>query len=486
MTQRAGIARLGNLTGGEATVFPASAMPSKFSCLMQNCHVSESGSIAKIPGYVRVNAASCGVQLTSGFRYRMMDGTVVTLVAGGGTIYRLVGDALSPIKTGLNTSALLSFAAIGNTCIIVNGVDPHMKYDGNNVTELGANVPAHCFFAHVHKGRVWMLGRDGIAYHSALNAPTDFSTPVNAGYIDFKFVLKRGVELLDCKTYIDLQVFFFRDAVVIYAGSNPTSEGDYRIVQQIDETGIARSNGSCPFGTDLVFVAPSGIKTLRQVVATGGLGFVGNLDQAIAAELYQDIKRAGSLSVCHYPARGWLVFQIGNVIRIYNYVYKAWGRLVGGAINHVFSDDAGEMFFCGNGYLYRYGTGWTFDGALPEMIWETAWLTLSRQGFKTYPKILEITAFPERPLSLQMETMFDMAPPMAGQTTQIEIGPLNMTDIDAVTDWDGLYPIDEVLFTSLRVPLFGGGRMMRLRFRNVSALPVSIADLAIQYQQGGF
>lgn len=180
-----------NFTGGQASIFPLNAMPPKYSMRMQNCHITGRGSIGKVPGYEKVNANSINLPLTNGFEFRKSDGTTIMLAAGSGNIYKHEANgSLTAIKQGLGPGANVSFTSINDICIMANGVDAPMKYDGAAVSALGGTPPAKGSIPHVHKGRVWLLDKDAMmAYYSALDAPEDWTTAQNAGYIDFKFMV---------------------------------------------------------------------------------------------------------------------------------------------------------------------------------------------------------------------------------------------------------------------------------------------------------
>ena len=203
---------LGNFTGGEAYAYPLTAMPVKYSLLMKNCYISERGTICRVPGYIKINSASVGVNLTSGYNYIKNDGTSMLLFAGGGKIFKYQSGELVEIKNDMDTSAKVYFSNFANNCIISNGVDRPLRYDGTSFTEL-TDYDVTCYKSHVHKGRLWFIDNANrtIAYHSGLN---DFA---KEGYIDFKYILPEGDELVDMTTFVDLLVFFFKNHIAIYS-----------------------------------------------------------------------------------------------------------------------------------------------------------------------------------------------------------------------------------------------------------------------------
>lgn len=475
-----------DFTGGEASIFPATAMPSKYSTLLQNAFISEHGSIEKIPGYVKVNTTPVAETLTSGFEFRKSDGTVITLGAGGGKIYKSTGATLTSIKTGLDTTAKVFFSQINDLVIMSNGVNPMMKYDGTTVTNLGGTPPATGYKTSVHKGRVWVIERTNkmLASHSALNAPEDYTTAGNAGYIDFRFVLNKGDELVDIVTYVDLHVFVFRDHIAIYSGSNPTATGDYKLVQLIEGTGAVSSDVTLGLGTDLALLYQSGMKSLRQVVTTGSLN-TNDLSKLIDPTLRIELKTASIFSTAHYPKLGWVLLLINDKVWIYSYTWKAWYRMVGADVKGMFGTTDGKVYLCGTGYLYQYDSGWDFAGVNPQWMWKTAWLALSKSGLLIYPKLLQLVSQSGVANTIGLSVSYDLNVPMIENLIDFSTEPDIVNYIDSVIDWDNLNPLDEAAYKEIRFPLYGGGRAMQLTFSNTSNQHVDINDLILYVEQGG-
>jgi hypothetical protein len=482
MRRNANIIPFRDFTGGEASVFPIGAMPPRFSTTLQNCHVSEKAGIAKMPGYVRVNSASIGAQLTSGFEFRRTDGTAILLAAGGGSIYKVnSNNELEAIQTGLNASARVRFAAMNNICIMANGVDPPMRYDGTLVSTLGGTPPATGFKPHVHKGRVWMLERGNkmMASHSALNNPEDWTAANDAGYIDLKYVLKKGDELLDIATYMDLLVFFFRSHVVIYSGTNPASPENFQIVQLIEGVGVIDTDLAQHAGTDLGFLSAEGVKTLRQVVTTGGMN-LGDLSARIDPTIRGEMASGAAYAVGHYPRLGWLMILINDKVWVYSYTHKAWARMVGADCSGMFNTVDGRLYLCGNGFLYKYGEGYSFAGSPMEMKWETGWMTLSRDGRKFFPRLMEIGNYPGSETEIRLEMRYDYSPPQPEWYTAFSTQQSGLA-IDSIEDFDAVNPLDEWMDYTTRIPLFGGGRSMQMVFSNKTDKgPIEFSSIFIQ------
>jgi len=484
--------RYGLMTGGEAHIFSIYDMPYKYSTLLQNCHVSQRGGIEKIPGYIKMNAASCGVNLTTGFEFKKTDGTRLILPSGGGKIFKLDEGAgtLTAIKESLDASAKVSFAATNNLCIMVNGVDTPMKYDGTTVSSLGGSPPATAFKAHVHKGRVWLLGRTNkmLATHSSLNNPEEY-TGGTSGYIDFKYILKKGDELLDVATYVDLLVFYFRDHIVIYSGTTPSGTGaDFQIVQVVEGCGIKETGAIRGYASDAAFIHDAGVKSLKQVVTTGALT-IGEISEAIAPTIRSEIiANTGNVyAMAHYPSKSWIMCLINNKVWIYSYFWKAWGRMVGADVHGLFDTTQKEVFLCGSNYLYKYGAGYDFAGNDIDLIWESPHIAFNRRRGRTgYPKIGEVLMNPSLDTTINYYSKYDYEP-VQPQYYGSFTSPSSYL-FDDVTDVNAIDPFDYVAAnTSKRFPLFGGGKTMQLVFYNNSQVgPIEINDLLVLAELGGY
>jgi len=476
-----------DFTAGEASIFPISKMPFKYSMKLQNCHISLRGGIAKVPGYTKINSSTVTNVIKTGWEFKKTDGTTQILCAGGGKIWKVAGAGLTEIKTGLDSSAKVSFATMKNLCIMVNGVDAPMKYDGTTVSALGGTPPATAFKVHVHKGRVWFLERTNVllATHSALDDPEDYTTADDAGFLDFQYVLRRGGELLDIGTYVDLLIFYFRNTIVIYSGSDPTASGDFAIAQLIEGAGVVDTGTIEGLGTDLALLYDSGVKSLKQIVTTGNLN-MNDLSEAIDPTIRSQILSGSNFSSAHYPSQGWYLLLIGTTIWVYSYTWKAWGRIVGADVNGMFSTASGDLYYCGTGFLYQVDpTVSDFAGVNPAMLWETAWFAFSGKGYKVYPKRAEIITYPFATATITLEMKYDMNLSPATQYTTFDTAPDNLTLWDGVADFDAWTNMDEIPYSKVEIPLFGSGRNAQMIFSNTSDKQVEIDDIIIYGEIGG-
>ncbi len=369
-----------------------------------------------------------------------------------------------------------------------NGVDAVMKYDGTTVSALGGSPPAGAHKVHVHKGRVWLLEKDKMkASFSSLNTPEEWSGG-SSGSIEFKYILKEGDPLYDTNTFVDLQVFLFGDHVALYSGSDPTGSGDYALAQLIKGSGVVATDANINLGTDMAFLHSSGVKSLRQVVTTGQLN-INNISETIDPLIRRLIRQnvSGRYAVAHYPKMGLGMLLIDDRIFLYDYARQAWSRIEDADVYGIFSNISGDVFFTGNGYLYQFDSGWSFDGNDVTMEWRKGWIRVSRQGKYFYPKFAELINGHGPVSTIRMTTRFDSSTSIAGNNY-----PFNTNSVPVLMDemppdiWDNCFYMDAEPYVPVRIPLFGKGKSIEISFTNISSDgPIEINDITIQGVLGG-
>jgi len=492
VVRRGGIPLL-DFSGGEAAVFGTFGMPTKYSYVLQNCHVSERRGVAKTPGYKLVNNNVLTYTMKNGYEFVKTNGTKILLAAGGGTIYKLDANKdLVSIKTGWDANAKVFFATMNDLCLMCNGVNAPIKYDGTTVSALGGSVPVTTFKFHVHKGRVWALERTNklMASHSALYNPEDWTTANDAGYIDFKFVLRKGDELLDVATFVDFVVFFFRSHVAVYSGTIPSgASANFSLAQLIEETGVVGTGTVGALGNDLAYLHDTGVKSLRQVATTGNLN-MGNISEAIDPFIQAEIRdnTTGLYGVAYYPDLSWYVLLIKDRLRIFNTKMKSWSRIVGADVAGIFSASDRKMYLCGTGKLYEYGKGWAFDTKPIPMFWIPGWWTVGKGGQKYYPKFIEIENYMGPNISMNYGVRYDLNvsndETASAFTTELVPSLLDELLPDIL---DNSFYLDQSTHFPVRIPLFGGGKSMQMFFyNNGNTGPIEISSLILQGKLGGF
>lgn len=328
---------------------------------------------------------------------------------------------------------------------------------------------------YVHKNRLWAIGNDRLTgYHSDLRLPTDF-TGDGAGYIDFRFVLPVGDELLDISGALNYLVFFFRNHIVIYSGTDPTATGDFAIYQLIANMGIVAAKTVVNVGTDIFFLTDKGVKNLRQVINAGVMN-VDNVSAAIDQDVVDAVKAntSGVYDSAHYAKYGLVLFLIGTTIFVFNYRNGSWSRIVIPSTNDVskilsmFSASDGSLYLGGYDYLFQFDPAvatYNFAGQAPTYKWKTGMLKVTTAESMFFTEmLLRLASFKAATLTVKARAIgFD-----TGYEDQSDFNEQTIT-ITASTPSD-------IVMNFARAPLFGAGKYIQLEITETPTI-VSNDDL---------
>ncbi len=510
---------LDDFTKGEASIFPIFRFKRGFSVKLENCHISKKGGISKNPGYTKVNTvAVADSTFMSGVEYRRTNGTVERIVVGGGKVYKEVSGVMTALQTiagadfTCNSTAVADYAQLNDILVMCNGVDAPWYYDGTNCdsyTNHGSlnPPPATTDRVHSHGGHIHFLSKDEMTdVLSDLNDGTE-TTGTGAGTIEFKLILKKGDQLMDMASYVNLAVFYFRDHIIIYSGTNISGSVDIMArTQLVEGTGVVGINCIQTIGTDQLFLSSKGLKSLKQVVTTGSLN-MGDLSEFIDPTFMTAINAAASFASAHWPQRSWLLFMLDKVIYVYSYVWKAWGRITGADVNGLFHTIDGTLYFCGTSFIYQYGVIGAFDwaGIEFEWVWEMAWFSASSRGKPFYPKMATIFIEPGVGVDIKVETVYDNKPVYIDDILNFSTAEdVDLMDTARSDVWDGTCSVAgywaqdlceaaggvwtlssdpfymDGTMDILRIPMFGGGTVAQLKFSETSGSgPVEITKILI-------
>lgn len=338
-----------------------------------------------------------------------------------------------------------------------------------------------------YKNRLWGIGSDGLtAYYSALLAPTDF-TSSGSGYIDFRFVLPEGDELMDICSVLNYLAFFFKNHIVVYAGVDPTAEGDFAIYQTISGLGIVSSECVVPVGSDVYFLTKKGVKNLKQVLSAGSM----NVDN-VSAPIDQDIVDAinantsGVYDSAHYAKYGLVMFLIGTTMFVYNYRSNSWSRIIlptvddGAKILGMFNDSAGAIYMGGYDYLFKFDPDtptYNFNGQAPTYTWKTGMLRVTDADSLYFTEmILRLASFKAATLTVKARAVgFDTG--YEDQSTFNE----QTIEVSALTPSD-------IVMNFVRAPLWGAGKYIQLEITESPSVAsnddLEITGLEIQGEMG--
>lgn len=312
-----------------------------------------------------------------------------------------------------------------------------------------------------YKNRMWAIGSDRLtAYFSDLLLPKDF-TGTGAGFLDFRYVIPEGDELLDICSTLNYIVFFFRNHIVVYAGTDPTSGGDFTIYQNLSGIGVVATNCVVQVGSDLMFLTPRGVKGLAQVINAGALN-VNNVSSAIDADIIAAIadNTSGVYASAHYQKYGLVMFLIGTTIFVFNYQQKAWSRIVIPSANDIskvlsmFTAQDGSLYMGGYDYLFQFDPAVStlnFNGQAPSYRWTgPMWKTTTAESMFFSELLMRLASTAAVNLTIKVRAVgFD-----TGYEDQSAFNE-QVIQVPAITT-------NDVVLNFARIPLFGAGRYIQI------------------------
>ena len=312
-----------------------------------------------------------------------------------------------------------------------------------------------------YKNRMWTIGSDKLTvYYSDLLLPKDF-TSTGAGYLDFRYVIPEGDELLDLSSVLNYIAFFFRNHIVVYSGVDPTATGDFAIYQNIAGLGVVATNCVVQVGSDIFFLTPRGIKGLQQVINAGALN-VNNVSSPVDADVVAAIaaNTSGVYASAHYQKLGLVMFLIGTTIFVFNYQQKAWSRIVIPSANDVskvlsmFSGADGSLYMGGYDYLFQFDPAvetFNFNGQAPAYRWTSAmWKTTTAESMFFNELLMRLASSQAVTFTAKIRAVgFD-----TGIEDQAAFNQQTIT-IPAITTGDAV-------FNFARIPLYGAGRYIQI------------------------
>ena len=326
--------------------------------------------------------------------------------------------------------------------------------------------------SYTYKGRTWAIGNDRLtAYHSVLNLPSDFVGD-GSGYLDFRYVIPKGDELLDISSVLNYLVFFFKNHIIVYAGIDPTTTGDFAIQQSIDDLGVMAAGCVVPVGSDIFFLTTRGIKGLKQVLNTGALD-VNNISSPIDQDIVDTIAAdtSGVYSSAHYQKLGLVLFQIGNTIFLYNYRNNSWSRIIVPSVNDVskilsmFQCSNGELYMGGYDYLFQFDPAeitYNFNDQAPAYQWTgPMWKATTAESMFLTEMVLRMASTAAATLILKVRAVgFDM-----GVEDQAAFNQQTLT-VSAITT-------NDAVFNFVRTALDGAGKYIQI---DISETPTYISN----------
>jgi hypothetical protein len=373
-----------------------------------------SNGLQKASGFSAIlNTPLAGQPKINGiFEFRKINTTVQKhkIICAGTTIYTLDGSTLTSIYTGVNPDAAFYFFVYNNLCLLLNGVDTPLQFDGTTCQPISFNDPSSIL--GTAKPRFVELFRNRIFYSGDPQYPHRIWSPRPGTHNNFDNTLSTvdsfdvaigdGQKITGLKILTrDLMVIYKQNAIYRLSGSNPFGSGSepFKIEEVSRETGCIAPRTIINVGFEHYFLSESGIKQLSLI------NQYGDIQQAHISEMIPNELKALNWSetiiensfACSIKNENDLYFHLpggveseNNITLIYNTQTQGWTKKTGyrSACGSIMSRD----FITGDytGSLLKHFSAETYNTNPIASIWESKWLTFDALSTKKWFKSLMI------------------------------------------------------------------------------------------------
>ncbi|MBX2861181.1 MAG: hypothetical protein KTR14_08095 [Vampirovibrio sp.] len=363
-----------------------------------NVELTQSGGILKSNGYIRLNntALAGAPEIVGVYEYFRANGDEITLVAAGGNLYELKDDGTwSTLHTGMTVDAPVAFETFNDLCIIVNGVDAPLKYDGSTVTGLAnwttiesTGYPA---YAEVWKNRLWFTGnpqKPYRVYFSEPGNPEGWDALNGAGAVDVN--INDGQLVTGIKTFFDSLIIYKQRSIHQLVGDSAPGSGggnEFRIKPISTDLGCEAPRTIVTVGNDQFFMGKDHISTIRTTDFFGDV-----LSQTISFKVqpvFDEMNQnaiEGAFVVHHRPKNQiWFFYPDGssaqnNKVLVFDYNLQAWTRREGFMASCGIALNGKPTVGTYDGNIHKHDFGGNYDGGVIKAHYKTPWY-----GFNSFP-----------------------------------------------------------------------------------------------------
>lgn len=221
-----------------------------------------------------------------------LNGVTYKLVAYGTKLYTYESNTLTIIFSGLNSEAFLNFNVFDNKCIICNGVNTPIEFDGNiaqSITFTDDASPiwnnAKPKYSFTKGGRIYYLGNTLSNKQNLVLTPrpgthnnfNNTESTVDAFYVQGNGIITGGMAFSK-----DLAVIYMTDSCIGLQGSQPFSDiasDPHRLTPISMEIGCLSPRSIIQAGNNQYFLSKRGLENLQAVQEYGDVKIIDLYDR---------------------------------------------------------------------------------------------------------------------------------------------------------------------------------------------------------------
>lgn len=432
--------------------------------ILQNFEPSLDGGYKKVLGYEKfVSAQLTGSGVIQGLAIVQLTGNKKVIAVRNG-VYKIINKSdTTPAWATLGTASNTSFTKVR-----------HVTYDFEGANKIcfvdGVNYPAY----YTTSSNAFAYLSSGVAANAAVSAATDVtvfksslffavssSIVFSAPYTSDDFSVANGAGTIDMGSpvvkvipYRDQLIIFCRDKILRLTGS---SAADYVLNPITEDIGCTNVSSVQEIGTDIMFLAPDGLRTLSSTDRIGDFG----LDVAT-----KNIRPTISKLQGYASDFASMVIRDKAQYRLFAYVGAERDSVSRGVLGTKFIDQGGtgfqwaeikgfkvyvadskyideveyRLFANTDGYIYSLDVGLNRDGDAIEAIYKSPFMPLTDpQLRKTFYK-LDLYIEPSAAIDIDVTLKYNQ-----GDTTYPQPSPFSITRTVGGT---GLYGDNSTIFNT--------------------------------------
>lgn len=358
----------------------------RFADACENVRVDET-TIKSMAGYTKQLETATGYKVVGAYEYTKQDtpgSTPEKLFVSGGKIYRLDGNSFTTLYTGIDADARVFFITFNYVCLIMNGVDSLLQYNGTTVqpvvildrtgNEYWLNTkPA---FAALSNQCIFYGGdpaQPDRVFKSKPGSYTDFNDS-EAGAFDI--YPGYGGKVTWLQTFQDGKIIAYKNnAIYQISGSQPST---IRVDLLTGQLGCISGWTVQQVSMDQIFLSDQGLFSLTTATNAGNIRdailtrkvkpLLDNLNKATATEAYAVYIPSENHYYLHYPSGS---SAVNNSVLVLN--TSTGGLMTRSGIVTSIGAIMGGRYYTGDytGNIHRQLDGDSYDGQPIKTLWRS-------------------------------------------------------------------------------------------------------------------
>jgi hypothetical protein len=469
---------------------------------LMNVEITKDGGILKCNGYVQSNLESIpdGARITGMYHYVQSNGMEKTIVTAGSGLYVLESNGqFTNYYQELAEESSCFFATFNDLCIITNGINPPLKFDGTTVTPLAnwgdIETSGYPALVEVWKNRIWFSAnpiKPYRVYWSEPGNPEGWDTTHGAGAVDVN--LNDGQRVTGIKSYFDaLTIYKERSIHQLIGDSPPGSNGpnEFRIRPVSTDIGCVSPGTIVNVENRQYFLAEDRLASLETTYAFGDIQ---TTNESRKIQPLLDRVNRGAYQetfILHYPSKSqiWLFYpdtisSQNNRVAIYDYTLNAWIQRNGIHASKGLFVNGIPYTGSYDGNVHRQDFGGHYNGAPISAVYKTPWYSFGNYQVLKRIRSIDLTVMQYGNWNLNLETLFDYE--TSGQTFQINQAQSEHAPLWGVAHWNQANWTALNLKQVRQVSEIGMGKALQFAFSNNEAnQPFHILGWDVTYQLRG-